>query len=132
MCGRFASDLPPEALAALFRTVNPLPNVAPIWNLAPTRDAMVVRRHPENGQRHLDLLNWGLLPYWTKDQKQARRPIIVQRCVDRGPSEGAAGEAAFLARQTLALESCTRCKSGSGVTGFRNAPFSVRRAATWA
>ncbi len=75
MCGRFASYLPPEAIAALFRTVNPLPNVAPTWNLAPTRDAMVVRRHPESGQRHLDLLNWGLLPYWTKDPKQARRPI---------------------------------------------------------
>lgn len=68
-------NLPPEAIAALFRTVNPLPNVAPTWNMAPTRDALVVRRRPENGQRHLDLLNWGLLPYWTKDPKQARRPI---------------------------------------------------------
>jgi len=27
---------------------------------------MVVRRHPETGDRHLGLLNWGLLPSWTK------------------------------------------------------------------
>lgn len=75
MCGRFASYLPPEAIAALFRTVNPLPNIGPTWNMAPTRDALAVRRHPETGARHLDLLNWGFLPHWTKDPKQARRPI---------------------------------------------------------
>jgi len=75
MCGRFASYLPPEAIAALFRTVNPLPNIAPTWNMAPTRDALAVRRHPESGERRLDLLNWGFLPHWTKNPKQARRPI---------------------------------------------------------
>ncbi len=75
MCGRFASTLPPEALARIFGTVNPLPNTAATWNLAPSQDAMVVRRHPERGERHLDLLKWGLLPYWTKDPAKARRPI---------------------------------------------------------
>jgi putative SOS response-associated peptidase YedK len=74
MCGRFASTLPPEALARIFGTVNPIPNSAATWNLAPSQDAMVVRRHPE-GERHLDLLKWGLLPYWTKDAATARRPI---------------------------------------------------------
>ena len=76
MCGRYASFLPPEAIAAMFHTVNPLPNIAPTWNLAPTEDALVVRRNPESGERHLDVLNWGFLPYWTKgDPKKARRPI---------------------------------------------------------
>jgi putative SOS response-associated peptidase YedK len=36
---------------------------------------MVVRRHPETGERHLDLLTWGLVPHWTKDLRAARRPI---------------------------------------------------------
>jgi putative SOS response-associated peptidase YedK len=58
MCGRYASFLPAEAIARLFRTVNPLPNTAPDWNVAPTQDAMVVRRHPDSGERHLDLLRW--------------------------------------------------------------------------
>jgi hypothetical protein len=38
---------------------NPLPNLAPSWNVAPTSDCAVVRRHPETGAQHLDLLKWG-------------------------------------------------------------------------
>src|ERR1035437_312296 len=75
MCGRYASFLPAEAIVRLFRTVNPLPNVAASWNVAPSQNAMVVRRHPETGERHLDLLTWGLVPHWTMDIHQARRPI---------------------------------------------------------
>ncbi len=75
MCGRYAAFLPAEAIARLFHTVNPLPNVAPSWNVAPSQDAMVVRRHPETGARHLDLLKWGLVPHWMKDPARAQRPI---------------------------------------------------------
>ncbi|MEJ0015623.1 MAG: SOS response-associated peptidase [Acetobacteraceae bacterium] len=75
MCGRYASFLPAEALARLFQTVNPLPNIPPSWNVAPTQDAMVIRRHPQTGERHLDLLKWGLLPSWTKEPEKAKRPI---------------------------------------------------------
>ena len=75
MCGRYASFLPAEALRALFHTVNPTPNWEPTWNMAPTRDAPVVRLHPQTRDRHLDLLRWGLLPYWAKDPKSTRQPI---------------------------------------------------------
>jgi putative SOS response-associated peptidase YedK len=44
MCGRYASFLPAEAMARIFGTVNPLPNLAPSWNVAPTNDLAVVRR----------------------------------------------------------------------------------------
>jgi putative SOS response-associated peptidase YedK len=74
MCGRYASFLPAEALARLFETVNPLPNLEPTWNMAPTRDAPVVRLS-RDGERHLDTLRWGLVPYFTKDLKKARKPI---------------------------------------------------------
>jgi putative SOS response-associated peptidase YedK len=74
MCGRYASFLPAEALARLFGTTNPLPNLEPTWNMAPTRDAPVVRLSRE-GKRHLDALKWGLIPYFTKDLKKARKPI---------------------------------------------------------
>jgi putative SOS response-associated peptidase YedK len=73
VCGRYASFLPAEATARILGTVNPLPNLAP--HVAPTLDAAVVRRHRETGARHLDLLTWGLLPYWTKGPSKARRPI---------------------------------------------------------
>jgi hypothetical protein len=36
MCGRYASVLPAEATARIFSMVNPLPNLAPSWNVAPT------------------------------------------------------------------------------------------------
>ena len=75
MCGRYASFLPAEALRAMFHTENPTPNWEPTWNMAPTRDAPVVRLHPETRARHLDLLRWGLVPHWAKDPKSVRQPI---------------------------------------------------------
>src|SRR3984885_2087160 len=73
MCGRYASFLPAEFIARLFGTVNPLPNLALTWNMAPTMDAPVVRL--VDGERHLDALKWGLVPYFTKDLKKTRKPI---------------------------------------------------------
>jgi hypothetical protein len=43
--------------------------------MAPTKVAPVVLRHPESGERHLGALKWGLVPYFTKDLKKARKPI---------------------------------------------------------
>ena len=79
MCGRYASYLPPDFIARLFGTVNPLPNFKPTWNVAPTQDAMVVRQDGESGDRHLDILRWGLIPSFTNDLKAARKPINA-RC----------------------------------------------------
>jgi putative SOS response-associated peptidase YedK len=73
MCGRYASFLPAEFIARLFATVNPLPNLATTWNMAPTMDAPVVRL--SDGRRHLDALRWGLVPHFTKAALGARRPI---------------------------------------------------------
>ena len=97
MCGRFASYLPPDAIHALFGTAGAVPNLAPSWNVAPTQDAAVIRLHPQTGQRRLDLLRWGLLPSWTKDLKQARKPINAR-------SETAAGSSMF--RDALASRRC--------------------------
>ena len=75
MCGRYASFLPPDLIARLFGTKNPLPNLKPTWNMAPTMQGPVVRVHPETGERHLDALTWGFVPAYTKALKEARRPI---------------------------------------------------------
>jgi putative SOS response-associated peptidase YedK len=74
MCGRYASFLPAEALSRIFGTVNPPPNLEQTWNMAPTRDAPVIRLSRE-GEHHLAALKWGLVPYFTKDLKKARKPI---------------------------------------------------------
>jgi len=75
MCGRFVFQRPVDEIRAIFGAVNPAPNIPPTWNMAPTRLAPVVRRHPESGERHLDPLTWGLLPHWVKDPAKTRQPI---------------------------------------------------------
>ncbi|MSO90172.1 MAG: SOS response-associated peptidase [Acetobacteraceae bacterium] len=97
MCGRYASLLPTEALRAVFRTVNPPPNSAPSWNMAPSRLAPVIRLHPETRARHLDLLRWGLLPHWAKEPRTTRQPINAR-------SETAASTSMF--RDAFARRHC--------------------------
>src|SRR5438045_6780443 len=47
----------------------PTPNFPPSWNTAPTDSLPVVRYDKKVGERSLDLLRWGLVPYWAKDLK---------------------------------------------------------------
>ena len=75
MCGRFASQLPPELLRQAFAALGDVPNTPPSWNIAPTQAALVVRRHPETGERRMDAIRWGLVPHFTKDLKACKRPI---------------------------------------------------------
>ena len=58
MCGRFSSTLSAEFIRRLFGTEEDIPNLGPSWNLAPSQDALAVRRHPETGGRRLDALKW--------------------------------------------------------------------------
>jgi len=79
MCGRYASFLPAEALARVFGTTGPLPNLEPTWNMAPTKDAPIVRFDPHTGERRLEVAKWGLVPFFTKGLAKARKPINA-RC----------------------------------------------------
>jgi putative SOS response-associated peptidase YedK len=97
MCGRFVITSAPAAIRALFGTRNALINLAPSWNVAPTDTAMVIRRAPDSGERHLDALRWGLVPHFTKDLKAARKPINAR-------SETAATSGMF--RGALAARRC--------------------------
>lgn len=75
MCGRYAAYRSLDEIRRLFGTVNPVPEFAATWNMAPSRAAPVVRLHPPSVTRHLDLLRWGLVPHWVRDPASARRPI---------------------------------------------------------
>ena len=74
MCGRFAAQLPPELLRRAFAALDDIPNTAPSWNVALAQAALVVRRHPETGERRLDALRWGQVAHFTKDLKVCKRP----------------------------------------------------------
>jgi len=62
----------PADLARVFGTSNAVPNFTPNWNLPPSQLAPVVRHHPKRGERHLDLLRWGLIPHFERDPVHAR------------------------------------------------------------
>src|SRR5215217_7894424 len=58
------------------KTLSPgLPNTPPHYNGAPSQDFLIARSHPETRDTTLDLIRWGLLPSWAKDQKIAWRLI---------------------------------------------------------
>jgi putative SOS response-associated peptidase YedK len=67
MCGRFVQKTPLGEIQVLFETANPVPNMAPRYNAAPTDSLAVVRFNPQTRARSLDLLRWGLVPLWAKD-----------------------------------------------------------------
>jgi putative SOS response-associated peptidase YedK len=71
MCGRvrLSSDVSEIKLAFSIPPERPTPNFPPSWNVAPTDTLPVVRYDTKAGQRTLDMLRWGLVPYWAKDIK---------------------------------------------------------------
>ncbi|MYB27644.1 MAG: SOS response-associated peptidase, partial [Acidimicrobiaceae bacterium] len=69
MCGRYVSATPPDEVAKYFGATAPPPDLtlAPNHNVAPTQTVYAVRER--NGDRSLDALHWGLVPFWAKDPK---------------------------------------------------------------
>jgi putative SOS response-associated peptidase YedK len=119
MCGRYFQQRPPAEVARYFAAENPVPNLAPSWNLAPTQSALVLRRHPETGARHLDALRWGLVPRWAKDASGAARMINAR-------SESVAEKPAF--RDAFARRRCLVAADGFyewQVNGKAKQPFAV-------
>jgi putative SOS response-associated peptidase YedK len=73
MCGRarLSSDVSEIKLVFSIPPDRPTPNIAPSWNAAPTDPLLVVRYDRRAGERTLDVMRWGLVPFWAKDTKVA-------------------------------------------------------------
>jgi putative SOS response-associated peptidase YedK len=71
MCGRarLSSDVSEIKIAFGIPPERPAPNFAASWNVAPTDPLPVVRFDPKDHQHSLDVMRWGLIPYWAKDIK---------------------------------------------------------------
>src|SRR5260370_16214478 len=71
MCGRAKLETDVSEIKIAFRIPPeyPTPNFAPSWNVAPTDNLPIVRYDQKAGSRTLDLMRWGLVPYWAKDIK---------------------------------------------------------------
>ncbi len=71
MCGRarLSSDVSEIKLVFSIPPERPPPNFAASWNVAPTDSLPVVRYDARAGERSLDVMRWGLVPFWAKDTK---------------------------------------------------------------
>jgi hypothetical protein len=69
MCGRAKLETDVSEIKIAFRIPPeyPTPNFPPSWNVAPTDSLPIVRCNDKTGSRTLDLMRWGLVPYWAKD-----------------------------------------------------------------
>jgi putative SOS response-associated peptidase YedK len=69
MCGRarLSSDVSEIKLVFSIPPHRPTPNFPQSWNAAPTDPLPVVRYDPKAGERSLDMLRGGLVPFWARN-----------------------------------------------------------------
>lgn len=75
MCGRYTLRQTTEDLLTRFGIQLVLFEMLPRYNIAPSQTVAVVRA---NGERRLEGLKWGLVPFWAKDLKKTK-PMINAR-----------------------------------------------------
>lgn len=77
MCGRYASTLPPEQMAELFKLLNNVESV-PRYNIAPTQPVIAIWE--ESGRREGHFARWGLVPRWVRDPREF--PLLINARVE--------------------------------------------------
>jgi hypothetical protein len=71
MCGRarLSSDVSEIKIAFGMPPERPTPYFAASWNVAPTDPLPIVRYDAKDHRRSLQVMRWGLVPFWVKDIK---------------------------------------------------------------
>lgn len=72
MCGRFALTRSAEEVAARFGAQQVLFQFGPRYNIAPSQPIAVIT---QEGERILQAMRWGLVPFWAKDPSIGNRLI---------------------------------------------------------
>ena len=88
MCGRYALTTAAKDLAQRF-SLRGAPEFAPRFNVAPTQ-VMPVLIRSDDGSRQAEMMRWGLIPFWAKDDSIGNRLINAR-------SESVAEKPAFRA-----------------------------------
>jgi hypothetical protein len=142
MCGRarLSSDVSEIKIAFGIPSERPTPNFAASWNVAPTDPLPVVRYDAKDHQRSLEVMRWGLIPYWAKDEKIGfstinaraedvdtkpafREPYHPAERIVRGTPQPDAGGAEAGGLAAMARRAVRGTAAGQGTAG----PLPVRR-----
>jgi putative SOS response-associated peptidase YedK len=67
MCGRFTLRQPPRRINVTNFDDDSFDGIVPRYNIAPTQDVLTVVQHGLS--REARLLQWGLIPFWSKEPK---------------------------------------------------------------
>ena len=82
MCGRITQARGPleyRIVGGLDVRDSRMSNQPRRWNGAPSQDFLVIRQNHHTGERSIDLLRWGLIPYWCKDPKEAAASRLTRK-----------------------------------------------------
>jgi putative SOS response-associated peptidase YedK len=75
MCGRY-SLICIDDLGNRFRVVNPMIGARSRFNIAPGNEMpVIVNDDKKTDKNNLVMMKWGLVPHWTRDLRNAKRPI---------------------------------------------------------
>ena len=73
MCGRYSQTLTPGQIDEAFGPITiPKDKLTPNYNVAPTQHVPVITNRAPN---QIELFEWGLVPFWSKDGKNTARMI---------------------------------------------------------
>src|SRR5947199_10758136 len=105
MCGRarLSSDVSEINLVFSVPPERPTPNIPANWNAAPTEDLPVVRYDARAGERSLDVMRWGLGPFWPRDLKVGFANIKAKT---EGTENRRASRQAYPRRRALSPSDC--------------------------
>ena len=73
MCGRTSLSAAPEDLREIFG-LEETPRLSPHYNVPPSQPLAVVRVQRAGAHRTMDLLRWGLVPFWAEDRQDRPSP----------------------------------------------------------
>ena len=125
MCGRYTVTSPGQVIAEAFDVDEPI-ELAPRYNVCPGQDVPVVRvRRGEDG-RSLDLLRWGLVPWFAKEPGPAARMINAR--AERAATSPAFRDALRERRCLLPADGFYEWQASPHGRGALKQPFYLRRA----
>lgn len=124
MCGRAFLFSDVGEIISIFGipSAGSTPNFAATWNAAPTQDLPVVRYDAAARHRSLEVMRWGLVPFWAKDVK-------IGYSTFNAKAEGIDGKPAF--REPFRRRRCLVPVNGFyewKKAGSRRQPYAVARA----